>query len=53
MEILDIKENPDGSASMTMEISKEENRSLLEYAITNILKEEIEKYKDIQEGELK
>lgn len=51
MEVLDITENRDGSIFMVMEISKEENRSLLEYAITNILKEEIERHE--KEEELK
>lgn len=43
MEVLKITDNPDGSATVTLEISEEENNLLIQYAITNILKEEIKK----------
>ena len=43
MEILKFIENDDGSATVNIEISEEENNLLIQYAITNILKEEIEK----------
>jgi len=43
MKTLKFVENDDGSVTVTLEISEEENNTLLQYAITNILKEEIEK----------
>jgi len=43
MKTLKFVENDDGSATVTLEISEEENNTLIQYAITNILKEEIEK----------
>jgi len=43
MKTLKFVENDDGSATITLEISEEENNLLIQYAITNILKEEIEK----------
>lgn len=46
MEILKITENPDGSAILDLEISKEENNMLIQYAVINILKKQIDKLKE-------
>lgn len=46
MKTLKFVENDDGSATVTLEISEEENNLLIQYAITNILKEEIEKIQE-------
>jgi len=43
MEILNIIENDDGSADLELELTEKEQQLLLSYAITNILKEFIEK----------
>ena len=42
MKVLDIKENEDGSATIELDMSEEENRQLIEYAVINLLKEYIE-----------
>ncbi len=42
MEILEIKENKDGSATMEFKFTEEEVQLLLSYAVNNILKERIE-----------
>lgn len=42
MEVLNIIEKEDGSADLEIELTEEEQQSLLSYAITNILKEFIE-----------
>ena len=39
MEILKITDNNDGSATIEVEMTEEEQQLLLEYAITNILKD--------------
>lgn len=46
MEILEIKENEDGSCDMECKFTEEEVNLLLNYAVVNILREKI---KDIQE----
>jgi len=43
MEILKVTENENGSATLDISLTEEENNMLLEYAITNILKEQIER----------
>lgn len=41
MEVISIKEMEDGSAELTLEMTEEENRLLIEYAVVDILKEHI------------
>lgn len=43
MKVLNIKENDDGSATIELEMTEEENNILLEYAIVDILKKQIKK----------
>jgi len=49
MEILNIKEQEDGSAIVEMVMTEEENNFFVEYAITNILREKLER---IENGEI-
>lgn len=46
MKVLKFEENPDGSANVEVEISEEENQFFIQYAVTNIIKEQIEREKD-------
>ena len=41
MEVLEIKENDDGSAVLTIETNKEENDLLVEKAVVDILREDL------------
>lgn len=41
MEVIDIKEMEDGSAEITLEMSKEENDMLIGFAVNEILKKSI------------
>jgi hypothetical protein len=41
MEVLKITEHKDGSATIDLSITQEENMALVEYAIVHILKESI------------
>ena len=43
MDVLKITEQPDGSALVDVEMSEEEQGMLLSYAVTNLLKEHIER----------
>ena len=43
MEVLSLKEQPDGSAILELELTEEENRLLVEYAVITILKDKIAK----------
>ena len=43
MDVIDFKENEDGSATVTLNMTEEEQKFLLEYAIKKILEEEINK----------
>lgn len=43
MEVLKIEEQDDGSAIVTFNMSEEENNFLVEYAIVDILKKQIER----------
>ena len=43
MDVLNIEEQEDGSAIVTVAMTESEQKFLLEYAITNILREEIER----------
>ena len=43
MDVLNIEEQEDGSAIVTVAMTEIEQKFLLEYAITNILREEIER----------
>lgn len=43
MEIIKIVENEDGSATVHMNITEEENQMFIEYAVNGILKEQIQK----------
>ena len=45
IEILNTIEHEDGSATIILEMSDEENRLLIEYAVVNLLKEYIEREK--------
>ena len=49
MEVLDIKEQEDGSAIVEIVVTEEENQFFVEYAILNILKKQIER---IENGEI-
>ena len=51
MEVLKITDNPDGSATLDLEINNEEQKLLIQYAVTNLIKEYIERNKknDIEE----
>ena len=42
MKILDLLEKPDGSAIMQVDLSQEEVRMLIEYALVGLLQEAIE-----------
>ena len=46
MKVLEINEQEDGSAILEVEITKEENRFYIEYAVTDILRKQIEREKD-------
>ena len=46
MEVLEIKDNTDGSANMVLELSEEEIEVLLNLAINQLLKEYIERVKN-------
>lgn len=39
MEIVELKELPDGGANLTVNITEEESKFLIEYAINHILQE--------------
>jgi HSP90 family molecular chaperone len=43
MQVLDIKPNGDGTETITLDMTEEEQQFLIEYAVTNILKEQIER----------
>jgi len=45
MEVLKITENEDGSATVDISLTEEENNLLLNYAINNILRDQIERMK--------
>ena len=45
MEILKTVENEDGSTTLTLDISEEENRILIQYAVINLLEKYIESQK--------
>ena len=46
MKVLKFDEQPDGSAILEIEITEKENQFFVEYAVTNIIKEQIEREKD-------
>lgn len=46
MEILEIVENDDGSCTMDCEFQNDEVEILLNYAVNNILREQIESMKE-------
>jgi len=43
MKVLEIKEQEDGSALVSLELTESEVQSFIEYAITNLLKEHFDK----------
>lgn len=43
MKVLKIKENKDGSASVTISINESEEKSLLKFALEKIIHDEIKK----------
>ena len=43
MKVLEIVEREDGSADVELEMSKEEVKLLIQYAVVNLLKEAIER----------
>lgn len=49
MKILKITENNNGTCTMECEFSQEELNILLSYAVTNILKDQINKLEDIED----
>jgi len=46
MKVLDLIENEDGSATLNLELTEEENRLLIEYAIQHLLREKFKKYEE-------
>jgi hypothetical protein len=46
MELLEFKENEDGSATITLDLNKQECEMLIEYAVIDIIKKQIERYKN-------
>ena len=46
MEVLSIEEQEDGSAIVELNMTQEENDFLVEYAVIDILKKQIERTKD-------
>jgi len=49
MEVLSIKEQPDGSAIIELSMTEEENNLLVEYAVIDILKKEIKRAEEQNE----
>ena len=45
MEVIDIVDNDDGTATLTFDMTEEEKSILIEYAVQNLLREYIEKEK--------
>jgi hypothetical protein len=43
MDVLSIEEKKDGSAIITMSMTEQENDTLVEYAVVNILRDQIER----------
>ena len=43
MKVLEIVEREDGSADVELEMSEEEHKLLIQYAVVNLLKEAIER----------
>jgi hypothetical protein len=46
MEVLDFNENEDGSATVTLNMTEEEQTILIQFAVTEMLKQEMERMKD-------
>jgi len=46
MEVLEIKDPKDGMCEVTLEMSEEESRTLIEIAVNKILREELDKGDD-------
>jgi len=46
MDVLSVEEQEDGSAIITLNMTEEENNILIQYAVVNILKEQIERMKN-------
>jgi len=46
MEVINIIENKDGSATLNIEMTEEEQKYLIEYAVQDILKKHIEEYEN-------
>ncbi len=46
MDVLNIEEQKDGSAIVTLNMTEEENNILIEYAVINILREQIKRMKN-------
>ena len=53
MEVLKINDNPDGTATLDLEMSNEEQKLLIQYAVTNLLKEYIESCEENKKGKIK
>ena len=49
MEITEFKENEDGTATLTADISNEEISMLIDYAVNNILRKEMKNIKKDQD----
>lgn len=47
MNVIEYKENEDGTATFSLEMTDEENRALIEYAVTKLLEEYIKKEKEV------
>lgn len=46
MKITNLVENKDGSCDVELEMTKDEHQMLIQYAVTNLLKEYIERMKN-------
>ena len=49
MEVIEIKDNDDKTCTITVNITEEENQILINYAINDILKKQIEEYNTTEE----
>ena len=46
MKVIDVIENEDGSCTLELDLTKEEVKLLINYAIVDILKEQIKNYQE-------
>lgn len=51
MKVLKIKENKDGSAGVTFEFTKHEEKTLIEFAVNTLLKQYIEEKEEKEKND--